>query len=56
MSSQDDVNNFTRALILVPTRELAEQVTVFLKGVVRYCDKDVVVINVASSTTAHLQR
>ncbi|KAF7770611.1 hypothetical protein Agabi119p4_6585 [Agaricus bisporus var. burnettii] len=48
--------NQTKALILVPTRELAEQVTSFLKGATKYCDKDVVVINVASGTTAHLQR
>jgi superfamily II DNA/RNA helicase len=59
--NQDDSSgglnsNFTRALILVPTRELAEQVTAFLRSVVRYCDKDVVAINVASGTTAHLQR
>ncbi|KXN89391.1 ATP-dependent RNA helicase dbp9 [Leucoagaricus sp. SymC.cos] len=51
-----DTSDVTRALILVPTRELAEQITAFLRGVVRYCDKDVVVINVASGTTAHLQR
>ncbi|KAJ3563792.1 hypothetical protein NP233_g8707 [Leucocoprinus birnbaumii] len=51
-----DGNNVTRGLILVPTRELAEQVTAFLRGLVRYCDKDIVVINVASGTTAHLQR
>lgn len=54
---QDDAtNDFTRALILVPTKELAEQVTSFLKKVVHYCDKDVIAINVASGTTAHLQR
>jgi ATP-dependent RNA helicase DDX56/DBP9 len=58
LSQEDsrDANNTTRALVLVPTKELAEQVTTFLRSVVRYCDKDVVAVNVASETTAHLQR
>ncbi|KAF5362527.1 hypothetical protein D9756_002540 [Leucocoprinus leucothites] len=55
-SVNGETKSVTRALVLVPTRELAEQVTVFLRGIVRYCDKDVVIINIASGTTAHLQR
>jgi ATP-dependent RNA helicase DDX56/DBP9 len=46
----------TRALILVPTRELAEQVTRTLKGLVTYCDKEVLVANVAGGASAQLQR
>jgi ATP-dependent RNA helicase DDX56/DBP9 len=46
----------TRALILVPTRELSEQVTAYLRGLLVYCEKDIVLANVASGTTTHLQR
>jgi superfamily II DNA/RNA helicase len=46
----------TRALILVPTRELSEQVTAYLRGLLAYCDKDVILANAASGTTTHLQR
>lgn len=46
----------TRALILVPTRELSEQVFTYLKGLLAYCDKEVNVSNVASGTASHLQR
>ena len=51
-----DADKLPRGLILVPTRELAEQVATFLRSVVRYCEKDVVVINITSGTTTHLQR
>ena len=43
-------------MILVPTRELSEQVSAVLRGLLAYCDKDVVIANVASGTTTHLQR
>ncbi|KAL1745190.1 P-loop containing nucleoside triphosphate hydrolase protein [Schizophyllum fasciatum] len=46
----------TRALILVPTRELAEQVNAHLKKLLAYCEGEVSVINVASGNTAGLQR
>ena len=46
----------TRALILVPTRELSEQVTAYLRGLLMYCEKDIVLANIASGTTTHLQR
>ncbi|KAI0271752.1 P-loop containing nucleoside triphosphate hydrolase protein [Russula aff. rugulosa BPL654] len=46
----------TRALILVPTRELAEQVLDHLKGLVKYCESDVSIVNVAGGVTAQLQR
>lgn len=46
----------TRGLILVPTKELAEQVTRHLKQLIVYLDEEVTLANAASGTTAHLQR
>ena len=46
----------TRGLILVPTKELAEQVTQYLKQLTIYLDQAVTLANAASGTTAHLQR
>ncbi|KAF8518929.1 ATP-dependent RNA helicase dbp9 [Hysterangium stoloniferum] len=45
----------TRGLILVPTRELAEQVTQYLTKLVSYCEREVVVANAASAGTTHIQ-
>ena len=56
LSLEDESRQATRALILVPTRELSEQVLISLKGLITYCDKDVVISNIASGTTSHLQR
>ncbi|KAI0796043.1 P-loop containing nucleoside triphosphate hydrolase protein [Abortiporus biennis] len=55
-SSSDADIQVTRALILVPTKELSEQVTTHLRGLLTYCDKEVSVCNVCSGTTNHLQR
>ncbi|KZT54939.1 P-loop containing nucleoside triphosphate hydrolase protein [Calocera cornea HHB12733] len=44
----------TRGLVLVPTRELAEQVNKFLEGVLQFCQGDVVVANIAAGT--HLSK
>lgn len=46
----------TRALILVPTRELSEQVTGYLHKLLVYCENDIVIANIASGTTTHLQK
>ncbi|KAK0457643.1 P-loop containing nucleoside triphosphate hydrolase protein [Desarmillaria tabescens] len=46
----------TRALILVPTRELAQQVTTSLKDILRYCEKEITCVNISAGTTSHLQR
>jgi ATP-dependent RNA helicase DDX56/DBP9 len=46
----------TRALVLVPTRELAEQVTTHMSKLLVYCEKEIIVVNVASGGTTHLQR
>lgn len=46
----------TRALILVPTRELSEQVHSCLQSLLTYCDKEVAISNVASGTASHIQR
>ncbi|KAF9466046.1 P-loop containing nucleoside triphosphate hydrolase protein [Collybia nuda] len=52
----DPTRQATRALILVPTRELAEQASEFLRNLLVYCDTEVAVSNVSSGTTTHLQR
>ena len=46
----------TRALILVPTRELSEQVHGHLRSLLKYCESEIAVANVCSGTTNHLQR
>lgn len=53
---KDDKHQVTRALILVPTRELSEQVSAYLRGLLIYCDTNISISNVASGTTTHLQR
>ncbi|KAI7832929.1 P-loop containing nucleoside triphosphate hydrolase protein [Kickxella alabastrina] len=45
----------TRALILVPTRELAEQVTKYLADLTLFCGKDIVCVNIAGNTPLHIQ-
>lgn len=56
LGAEDPTRQATRALILVPTRELSEQVSAYLRGLVVYCDQEVTVANLASGTTTHLQR
>ncbi|KAJ2079612.1 ATP-dependent DNA/RNA helicase [Coemansia sp. RSA 988] len=45
----------TRALILVPTRELAEQVTKYISDLIKFCGKEIAVVNIAKSTPLHMQ-
>ncbi|KAH9059112.1 ATP-dependent RNA helicase dbp9 [Lactarius vividus] len=52
----DSRRQCTRALILVPTRELAEQVLGHLRGLIKYCEGDVSLVNVAGGVTSQLQR
>ncbi|KIJ20692.1 hypothetical protein PAXINDRAFT_160225 [Paxillus involutus ATCC 200175] len=56
LSSVDPSYQITRALILVPTRELSEQVNTCLQGLLTYCDREVTISNAASGTAVHLQR
>ncbi|WVQ82542.1 ATP-dependent RNA helicase DBP9 [Cryptococcus sp. DSM 104549] len=42
----------TRAVILVPTKELALQVTTFIKGVTKYCEGQVECVNMAAGGTS----
>ncbi|THH06556.1 hypothetical protein EW146_g9579, partial [Bondarzewia mesenterica] len=56
LGAEDESGQATRALILVPTKELAEQVSTHLRGLVKYCESDVGLTNIASGTTSHLQR
>ncbi|GLB41874.1 putative atp-dependent rna helicase dbp9 [Lyophyllum shimeji] len=52
----DPSRQATRALILVPTRELSEQVSAYLRSLLAYCESDVTISNVSAGTTTHLQR
>ncbi|KAG6896527.1 hypothetical protein C0992_007661 [Termitomyces sp. T32_za158] len=56
LPAEDPTRQATRALILVPTRELSEQVSFYLRGLLTYCESDVTLLNVSSGTTAHFQR
>ncbi|KAJ2359735.1 ATP-dependent DNA/RNA helicase [Coemansia sp. RSA 2611] len=50
-----DERKRTRALVLVPTRELAEQVTKYLVDLIRFCGKDVSAVNIATNSPLHMQ-
>jgi len=54
-SAQAQAPATTRGLVLVPTRELAEQVTGHMNGLLVYCAREVAVVNAASGATTHLQ-
>ncbi|KAK2463624.1 hypothetical protein APHAL10511_004375 [Amanita phalloides] len=56
LSSSDPARQITRALILVPTKELCEQVSTYLRCLLVYCEKEILVSNIASGTASHLQR
>ncbi|KAJ1666465.1 ATP-dependent DNA/RNA helicase [Coemansia sp. RSA 1813] len=45
----------TRALVLVPTRELAEQVTKYFEDLSKFCGKDITTINIAKNSQLHIQ-
>ncbi|KAF5355336.1 hypothetical protein D9758_006059 [Tetrapyrgos nigripes] len=51
----DPLRQSTRALILVPTRELSEQVSAYLRQLCKYCE-DLVIANIASVTNSNLQK
>ncbi|KIK44666.1 hypothetical protein CY34DRAFT_802429 [Suillus luteus UH-Slu-Lm8-n1] len=56
LSASDETYQVTRAVILVPTRELSEQVTASLQSLLTYCEKEVIVVNSATGSSTHLQR
>ncbi|SJL03582.1 related to ATP dependent RNA helicase [Armillaria ostoyae] len=56
LDREDASYQATRALILVPTRELAQQVAASLKEILKYCEKEIGCVNVSAGTTSHLQR
>lgn len=56
LSIMDSSYRVTRALILVPTRELSEQVHSCLRSLLAYCDKEVAISNAASGAASHVQR
>jgi ATP-dependent RNA helicase DDX56/DBP9 len=51
----EDGRQATRAVILVPTRELAEQITEQLKKLGKYCE-EVIIANLAGGGTNHLNK
>jgi superfamily II DNA/RNA helicase len=51
----DPARSATRALVLVPTRELSEQVAAHLRGLLTYCE-DITIANLASGAPTHLLR
>ena len=55
ISTADLSRQVTRAIILVPTRELAEQVSNHLKSLLHYCE-GITSVNAAAGATTHLQR
>ncbi|KAG8903181.1 ATP-dependent DNA/RNA helicase [Tulasnella sp. 403] len=55
-SSSSEAHHGIRALILVPTRELAEQTASHMKSIACYCDKEVAVMNVAGGNSMHVQQ
>ena len=55
ISTADLSKQATRAIILVPTRELAEQVSNHLKTLLKYCE-GITSVNIAAGATTHLQR
>ncbi len=55
ISAADLSKQVTRAIILVPTRELAEQVSNHLKSLLKYCE-GITSVNAAAGATTHLQR
>ncbi|KAG1840456.1 DEAD-domain-containing protein [Suillus subluteus] len=56
LSASDEIYQVTRAVILVPTRELSEQVTACLQSLLTYCEKEIIVVNSATGSSTHLQR
>ncbi|RUS20464.1 P-loop containing nucleoside triphosphate hydrolase protein [Endogone sp. FLAS-F59071] len=56
LDASDPSRAAVRSLILVPTRELAEQVTVHLNGLFLYCSADVKAVNLAGNTPLQLQQ
>ncbi|KZT71995.1 DEAD-domain-containing protein [Daedalea quercina L-15889] len=53
---EDDSRQATRALVLVPTRELSEQVYAHLNSLLAYCEKEVMVANASTASSAQLQK
>ncbi|CCM00759.1 uncharacterized protein FIBRA_02799 [Fibroporia radiculosa] len=53
---EDPSRQITRALILVPTRELSEQVSAHLNSLIAYCDKEVTIANICTGSTTQLQK
>jgi ATP-dependent RNA helicase DDX56/DBP9 len=55
-TNTDSAERLTRAIILVPTKELCEQVTSHLKQLCKYCEEDVHVVNLSQGSPAMVQK
>jgi ATP-dependent RNA helicase DDX56/DBP9 len=44
----------SRTLVLVPTRELSEQVAACFRALLAYCEKEVTIVNIASGAPSNL--
>ncbi|KZV66309.1 DEAD-domain-containing protein [Peniophora sp. CONT] len=56
LSFSDDNRQCTRALVFVPTKELAEQVSTQIKSLAKYTESDFVIANVAGGVGGQAQR
>jgi ATP-dependent RNA helicase DDX56/DBP9 len=52
----DNAERVTRCIVLVPTKELCEQVTAHVRQLCKFCEEEVHVINLAHGTPTHLQK
>ncbi|KAH6916037.1 ATP-dependent RNA helicase dbp9 [Coprinopsis sp. MPI-PUGE-AT-0042] len=56
LDEDDPKRRVTRALVLVPTKELAEQVSGTLRTLLVYCDQEVSICNATAGSASHLQK
>ncbi|KAJ1938043.1 ATP-dependent DNA/RNA helicase, partial [Linderina pennispora] len=55
LSVNSEERKRTRSLILVPTRELAEQVSKYIADLSKFCGKDITAVNIATNAALHIQ-
>ncbi|ORX68755.1 DEAD-domain-containing protein [Linderina pennispora] len=55
LSVNSEERKRTRSLILVPTRELAEQVFKYIADLSKFCGKDITAVNIATNAALHIQ-
>ncbi len=55
-STNNSSDKFVKSLILVPTRELSEQVTKLFSSLTLYCGKQIKIANIGASTSIQVQQ